>query len=127
MDVHVTVNQNSADQVHGNPADGVDMADYGIRPIGEDTLRLALAPEDLQNAIDMPTAGWPDYQVFFGRAPPIPLFYKQSQIAGLERVGPATTQNRSEGRHIVSIALARVGAGKASRMEWLMMYEKGDM
>ena len=103
------------------------MADYGILPIDEDALRLALVPEDLQNAIDMPTAGWPDYQVLYGREPPIPLFYEQSQIAGLERVGPTTTQNRSDGRDIGSAALAWKGAGKANRGEWLMMDEKGDM
>ena len=90
------------------------MADYGVLPIDEDTLRLALVPEDLQNAIDMPTAGRPDYQVLYWRAPPIPLFYEQPQIAGLGRVGPKTSENRSEGRDIVSMALARAGAEKVS-------------
>ena len=103
------------------------MADYGILPIDEDKLRLALVPDNLQNAIDMPTAGWPTYQVLYGREPPIPLYYEQSQIAGLERVDPSTTQNRSEGKNIASIAPSRAGAVKVSRMEWLTMKEKGDM
>ena len=104
-DVHVTVNQ--------NPADIVNLADYGIAPIGEDTLRLALVPEDVQTAIEMPTAVWPTYQVLSGCEPPIPPFYEQSQIAGLERVDPSTTQNRSEGRDIAPISLARAGAAEA--------------
>ena len=70
------------------------LADYGIRAADEDALRFALAPEDIQNAIDVPAAGWPTYRTLFGRDPPIPLFYEQSQIAGLEGVGPTTTQNR---------------------------------
>ena len=84
-DVHVTVRQ--------NPANNVNLADCGIIPINVDTLRFALAPEDIQNAIDMPTAGWPTYRTLYGPDPPIPLFYEQSQIAGLEGVDPTTTQN----------------------------------
>ena len=57
VDVNVTVNQNPTDRAHRNPPDGVNMADFDILPIDEDTLRLALVTEDLQNAIDMPTAG----------------------------------------------------------------------
>ena len=79
--------------VNQNPADNVNLADYSIMPIDEDALRLALVPETLQNAIDLPAAGWPTYQVLYGREPPIPLFYEQSQIAGVERVGSTTTQN----------------------------------
>ena len=127
VEAHVAANQTPADKVQPNPVDEVDMADFGIRPIDEDTFRLALVPEDLQNAIDMPTAGRPTYQALSGREPPIPLFYEQSQIAGLEGVGPTTTRGRSEGRDIVSIALARAGAEKVRRGAWLMMGEKGDM
>ena len=103
------------------------MEDSCIHAIDEDKIRLALVPEDLQNAIEMPTAGWPTYPALYGREPPLPLFYEQSRIAGWEGVGPTTTQNRSEGRDIISIALARAGAGKVHRGEWLMMDEKGEM
>ena len=74
---------------------------------------MALVPKDIQNAIEMPTAGWPTYQQLYGRGHPVPLFYEQSQIAGLEGVDPTTTQNRSAGRDIVSMALARAGAEKS--------------
>ena len=65
-DVHVATQQ--------TPVSAVHLADYGIIQIDEDALRLALVPEDIQNAIEMPTAGWPTYQELYGRGPPIPLF-----------------------------------------------------
>ena len=56
VDVHVTAQQ-------------TPLADYGIIQIDEDTRRLALVPEDIQNTIEMPTAGWPTYQELYGRPP----------------------------------------------------------
>ena len=56
------------------PTNQVCLANYGILEVNEDELRLALAPEDIQNAIDFPTAGWPDYLTLFERDLPIPLF-----------------------------------------------------
>ena len=35
----------------------VNLADHGIRQVNEDEFRLALVPEDVQNAIDLATAG----------------------------------------------------------------------
>ena len=58
-----------------NPRRQVNLADFGIRAVDEDALRLALVPEDIQNAIDLPTARWPTYQTLYGRDPPIPRFY----------------------------------------------------
>ena len=45
---------------------GVNMEDYGIFALNGDTIRLALVPEDSQNAIDLPTARWPSYQGLYG-------------------------------------------------------------
>ena len=95
----------------------MNLADCGIIQIDEDAQRLALAPEDMQNAIEMPTAGWPTYQELYGRGNPVPLFYEQSQIAGLEGVDPTTTQNRSAGGDIVSMALGRAVAERVGRGE----------
>ena len=85
-----------------------------------------LVPEDMQNAIDFPAASWPTYQSLYGRDPPIPLSYEQSQIAGLGGVGPTATQNRGAGRDIVSRALGRAGAQRVDSGGWLMMNEEGD-
>ena len=118
VDLHATA--------HQNPANNVNLADYGVIPINEDTLRLALDPEDIQDAIEMPTAGWPTYRAPYGRDHPTPLFYEQPRIAGLGGGDPTTTQNRSAGRDIVSMALGRAGAQRVDRGEWLMMDGKGD-
>ena len=67
-----------------DPVNQVNLADFGVPPVNEDELRLALVPEDIQNSIELPTAGWPTYQTLCGRNPPIPLIYEQSHIAGLE-------------------------------------------
>ena len=81
------------------------MEDYGIFALNEDNVRRAAAPEDIRNAIDIPTAGWPPYQDRYLRDPPVPLLCEASLIAGLGGVDPATTQNRAAGRDIVSRAL----------------------
>ena len=49
------------------------MADYGLSPPDEDHLRLSLAPEDHQNAINFPAAGWPSYRTLHGSDAPAPL------------------------------------------------------
>ena len=102
-----------------NPTNQVTLANYGLLEADEDELRLALVPEDIQNAIDFPTAGWPTYQALYGCDPPIPLFKEQSQIAGLEGLGPTTTQNRGAGQDKVSRALERAGAQRVASAEWL--------
>ena len=57
-----------------NPKNPANLADYGAIEVDEDELRLALVPDGLQNAFDLPTAGWPTFQSQYGRDPPIPLF-----------------------------------------------------
>ena len=47
----------------------------GVFAVNEDDFRVALLPDDFQNAIDFPTAGWPTYQTLQGRDLPVPLFY----------------------------------------------------
>ena len=66
-------------------------------------------------------------KIFTGAILRPPIFYEQSQIAGLEGVGPTTTQNRSAGTDIVSRPLERAGAERADPAHWPMMNEKGDM
>ena len=103
------------------------MEDYGIFPSDGDNIRLALAPRVIQNAAYLPTAGWPPYRDLYGRDHPAPLLYEASQIAGLGALGHRATYNRTEGRDIVSIALAAAGAEQVDPAEWLMMNEKGDL
>ena len=43
----------------------VNMEDYGILPSNNDHIRLALAPNDIQNAIYLPVAGRPPFRVVF--------------------------------------------------------------
>ena len=50
----------------------VNLEEYGIFHSDEDDIRLALAPDDKQNAIHPPTAGWPHYEAPFGCDPPAP-------------------------------------------------------
>ena len=109
------------------PKQEVNTEDCGVFVAKEDNFRFALFPEDIQNAIDVPTTGWPSYQDLFGRGPPVPLFYEQSQNPGLGEVDPPTTQDRAAGRDIVSRALEQSGAKRAGPAQWLMMNEKGDM
>ena len=39
--------------------------DYGLFASDEDNIRLALAPQDIQNTQGLPMAGWPPYQDLF--------------------------------------------------------------
>ena len=59
------------------------MEDYGIFASNEDDIRLALVPEDIQDAIDLPAEGWPPYQDLYRRDPPVPVLYDAPQNAGL--------------------------------------------
>ena len=106
---------------------GLTMEDYGLFESNEDSIRLALAPQDPQNAMDLPTAGWPSYQELYRCDPPVPALYGNSQIAGLEAVGHRATCNRQAGRDIVPRALDAAGAERVDASEWLMMNEQGDM
>ena len=110
-----------------NSKNAVNLEDYGVFAVNEDEFRLRLLPDDIQNAIDFPTAGWPTYQTLYGCDPPVPLFYEQSQIAGLDEADPLTDQNRPAGRDIVIRALEQAGAKRAEPAQWLMMSEKGDV
>ena len=52
---------------------GGNLEAYGISASSGDNIRLAPAPEDIQNAIDFPTAGWPSYQALWVRPPSSPI------------------------------------------------------
>ena len=86
------------------------MEDYGVFALNEDDVRLALVPEDIQDAIDLPAEGWPSYQDLYGRDPPVPLLFEASQIAGLGGADPRSAQNRPAGKDIVPRALGAAGA-----------------
>ena len=44
------------------PRLALNIEDYGLLASDEDTIRLALAPQNTQNAMDLPIAGWPPHQ-----------------------------------------------------------------
>ena len=52
---------------------GVNMEDYGSLPSDDHGVRLALVPQDIQNATHLSAAGWPSLWDLCGRAPPAPL------------------------------------------------------
>ena len=55
--------------------------DYGIFPSNGDNVRLALAPQDVQSATYLSTAGWAPYWDLYTCVPPAPLLHEDSQIA----------------------------------------------
>ena len=81
----------------------------------------------MQHATYLPTAGRPPYWDLYSCVHPAPSLHEDSQIAGLALIDPRTTYNRAERQHIVSRALAAVGAEKVGPAEWLMVDEKGNL
>ena len=84
---------------------------------------IFVAKEDIQNAIDLPTARQSPYCDLYGRGPLVQWI----QIAGLGAVDPLATQNRSAGRDIAPRALEQAGAKRVAPAQWFMMNEEGDM
>ena len=50
-----------------NLKNAVNLEDYGVFAVNEDDFRLALLPDDMQNASDFPTAGSPTYRALDNR------------------------------------------------------------
>ena len=88
------------------------LADCGIIQIDEDAQRLALAPEDMQNAIEMPTAGWPTYQELFGRGPPYPTFHLTVPDCG---IGGGGSDNHPEPKCWERYRLHGSGPGRGGK------------
>ena len=111
---------------HGWQRD-VNMEDYGIFPSNDDHVRVALVPQDFQNATFLPVAGWPPYLALCGRDPPAPVSSEAPQIAELGDLDYRATYNRVAGADIAPSALAAAGAERVDPSEWPMMNEQGDL
>ena len=92
-----------------------NMADFGLSATGEDHLRPALVPEDRQNAINFPNAGWSSYRTLYGADPPDPLTNANLRTAPRLTLDPKTNYIREWGMDIVSRALATAGAERLRR------------
>ena len=66
------------------------MADCGLFTWDEDNFRLAHAPEDRQNAINCPAAGWSSYRTLFGANPPEPVQHAAPRTPSLFSPDPKT-------------------------------------
>ena len=72
----------------------VNMGKKGIINSNEDNIRLALAPDDEQNAIHLRTAGQPPYRAFYGCDSPAPLADADLRTAHPFSLDPKTTYRR---------------------------------
>ena len=103
----------------------VDLADYGLPMSNVEMLRPALSPDDRQNAINVPTAGWSSYRTRYGANHPSPLQYAALRTSPLPQLGPGANYIREWGADIASRAPAAAGAENAWQSEWWMMKENG--
>ena len=101
------------------------MADFGLSATGEDHLRPALVPEDRQNAINFPNAGWPSYRTLYGADPPDPLTHADLRAAPLFPLDPKTNNIRESGTDIAPRALAAASAEKVAQEQWVMSNDSG--
>ena len=72
----------------------VNMEEYGIFQSNEDHLRLALVPEEHQNAIQPPAPGWSSYRALYEFDPPAPLADADLRVTALFPPVPKTSYSR---------------------------------
>ena len=80
----------------------------------EDSLMDTTA-DDLQNAMDVPLAGWAPYESLYGCAPPNSVLPKYSTIALMLNQAPTTVYYRGNGEDPLSFALRDAKATKSPK------------
>ena len=88
---------------------------------------MDLTAEDLQNAMDLPLAGWAKYEALYGCAQPKFVLFKDSAAALLIHDSPDTICYRGEDQDPLSIALCDAHASKVPNSEWATMDVNGKL
>ena len=88
---------------------------------------MGLTAEDLQNAANLPLAGWAPYEDLYGCAPPTPVLSKNSTVALLMNDAPTTVFYRNNDEDPLSIALRDAKATKVPNSEWTTMDVNGKL
>ena len=95
-------------------------------PVGDWEGRLMdVTVQDLQNAIDFPLAGWPDYLDLYGRDQPDFVTSPNSTVALLPEDSSGAVFYCHQDGDLLSIALMEKGAQKAPNSERATMNENG--
>ena len=99
-----------------HPKNAANSEDYGVFAVNEAECRLALLPEDIQNAIGFLTAGWPTYQTLCVRDPRFPYFMNNRKLPDWKKWIPRIRTGRQAGILFPGPCKQRAMSGRIRRI-----------